>query len=711
MKDQEYRFEDWSLCPARRVLSRAGQPVSLEPRVLDLLACLVRRHDRVVTKEELLAEVWPDEPVSVGVIARAVMKARRALGDDDRDGRLVRTVPRVGYRFVAPVSVVAASSAARRTEAAPSLALLPFENRTGRPEFDWVELGLLTLTVKALAGDPRLTVAPVSSVLMALNTLPAASDVPARARALRSSLAVGNVVQGIVRADGRDFVLDVTVHDEDGPSRHRLAGPDLPSLGRAAADLLEELLLDERARTLPAAYPVADPFAARALMRGLQKAAEQRWREAANLFRVVLDAEPQAREIELEYLRSLAPMGDDRALALGDRLLAEALAAADFARAAEIRQALGRTWLNKGLVAPAREQLDAALRLAGDEASSESHTLTLLLRSTIAILERDFALGKALLLRAQECSERHGNMHQRLWARVSLAVVRARGGDVQGGYEDIRTAIQLPAGDRLRRDLSSTMEIQGRLALQLGRLDEARELATAALREADQMNAMLTLGLAAETTALLGRLTGEPERGTEGIAALGRRGPAELPGAGATAKVARAHQAWAEGRMADAIQAMEQAVAEHERAQAWLHVHDTAPWLAALHLEAGEVDTADGVLARIAAYPKAGEDAELQSALAWLRARLAAARGAHASAQEQLRQAAGCVPTGLWDALILLDLARSLAEGGQSLAAADALTRLGPWAEALPAGRRLAAELACADRQAALQPRARRLDG
>lgn len=694
MKEQEFRFEDWSLCPARRVLARAGQPVSLEPRVFDLLACLVQRHDRVVTKEQLLDEVWPDEPVSVGVIARAVMKARRALGDDDRDGRLVRTVPRVGYRFVAPVSVVAAASnAGRRPDAAPSLALLPFENRTGRPEYDWVELGLLTLTVKALAGDPRLTVAPVSSVLMALNTLPAGSDVPARARSLRTSLAVQNVVQGIVRADDRDFVLDVTVHDEEGVSRHRLTGADLPSLGRAAADLLEELLLDERARTLPAAYPVADPFAARALMRGLQKAAEQRWREAANLFRVVLDAEPQAREIELEYLRALAPMGDDRAIALGERLLAEALAAADFARAAEIRQAMGRTWLNKGLVPPAREQLDAALHLAGDDASSESHTLTLLLRSTIAILERDFALARTLLVRAGQCSERHGNMHQGLWARVSLAVVQARSGDVEGGYEDIRAAIRMPAGDRLRRDLSSTIEIQSRLALQLGRLEEAWELATGALREADQMNSMLTLGRAAETTALLGCLTGEPARGAEGIAALGRRSPGELPGAGATATTARAFQAWAEGRMAEAVRAMEQAVGEHERAHAWLHVHDTAPWLVALHVEAGELDSAQQALARIAAYPKAVEDAELQAALACLRARLAAARGAGESALEQQRQASGLAPAGLWGALLRLDLARSLAEAGQSAAAANALERLGAWAYALPAGRRLAAEL------------------
>jgi DNA-binding winged helix-turn-helix (wHTH) protein/tetratricopeptide (TPR) repeat protein len=697
MKDLEFRFEDWTLCPARRLLARAGQPVAVEPRVFDLLACLVRHHDRVVSKDELLDEVWPDEPVSIGVIARAVMKARRALGDDEREGQLVRTVPRVGYRFVAPVSVVAATGPSRRASAQePSVALLPFENRTGRPEFDWVELGLLTVTVKALAGDPRLVVAPVSSVLMALNSVPAATDGATRAQTLRSMLAVQRVVQCSVRADERDFAVDVTVHGEAGPTRHRLAGSDLPGLGRSAANLLEQLLLDERARPLPAAYPVADPFAARALMRGLQKAAEQRWREAANLFRVVLDAEPQAREVELEYLRALAPMGDDRAIAVGDRLLAEALATADFPRAAEIRQALGRTWLNRGLLEPAREQLDAALRLMADAEPSESQTLTLLLRSTIAILQIDFGIAHELLLKAQECCEVHGNLHLGLWAQVSLASIRARMGDLQGGYEAIGAALRRCDGERLRRDLASTIELQGRLALQLGRLDEAAGCAATALRSADEMNALGTVTLAAESLCLIGRLTGRTDGGAEAVATLARRGPAGQPAADSAAAMARAHQAWAEGRLADAMLTMQEAVTQHEQAQAWLHVHNTAPWLVALCLDAGEPVRAEQEMERIASFPRAGQDAELQGALAWLRARLAAGRGAAGAAQELLRDGIARAPAGLWRALMGLDLAQSLFDAGQGDAAARVLQPMGPWLQALPSALRLAGELGMA---------------
>ena len=690
----EFRFEDWELCPGRRVLARAGRPVALEPRVFDLLAWLVRHHDRVVTKEELLDEVWPDEPVSVGVIARAVMKARRALGDDDRDGRLVRTVPRVGYRFVAQVSVAPTAMPGRRAQsAAPSVALLPFENRTGRPEFDWVELGLLTLTVKALAGDPRLVVAPVSSVLMALNGLPAGADGPARALALRPMLAVQRVVQGIVLAEGVDFALDVTVHGEDSSSRHRLQGADLPSLGRATADLLEHLLLDHRARSLPAAYPVADPFASRALMRGLQMAAEQRWREAANLFRVVLDAEPQAREIELEYLRALAPMGDERALAVGDRLLADALAAADFARAAEIRQALGRTWLNKGLLEPAREQLDAAIRLTAEAEPSESQTLTLLLRSTIAILHRDFGVAQELLVRAREYGELHGNLHQGLWAQVSLAVVRARTGDLEGGYEAIRAAVRQSDGQRLRRDLASTIDLEGRMALQLGRLDEAAECSASAMHSADEMNAFGVLSSAAETLCLMGRLTSQPGRGAQAIATLARRGLGGQPGAEASANMARGHQAWAEGRLPEAVSTMADAVSRHERAGAWLHVHDTAPWLAALYVDAGELAAAEETLTRIVSFPVAHQDAGLQSAVTWLRARLAAARGSSDTALALLRDAAGSAPAGLWRALIMADLAQALFDDRQFALAAGAVQDLGAWAKVLPACRVLAAEL------------------
>lgn len=698
MEDEEYRFENWTLRPVRRELLHAGAPVMLEPRVFDLLSFLVRHHHRAVTKEELLDGVWPGEEVSVGVIARAVMKARKALGDDDREGRLLRTIPRVGYRFAAPVSSARADAAAAPTT--PSIALLPFENRTGRAEYDWVELGLLTLTTKALGCDPRLGVASVSSVLLALDRLPAGGTPAARAEALKPLLGVQQVVYAAVRMAGSTFAAEVDLFGDGSPSHHTLLGADLPALGRQVADLLEQRLLHDQARPLPAACPVLDPFASRALLRGLQAAAEQQWQQAANLFRVVLDAEPQAQEVELEYLRALAPLGDERAFPLGERMLAAAHAAADLTRATEVRQALGRAWLNRGLPVPAGEQLDAALRLSGDAHPRESHTLTLLLRSSVAVWQRDFARALDLLLQARRLCDAQGHLHHRTWADVSLAVVHARVGDPQAGYQALRAALApapAPSGhDRLVRDQAATLELQARLALRLGLLDEAEACASAALADAEASGAWATLARAAETLCLLGQLTGQREPGCVAAAALGRHTPFGLPGADADAEMARGHQAWAEGRLQDAQAAMARAVAQHEQAQAWLQAHDTVPWLVMLCLQAGQSAEAGHWLRRAEAFPLLPTDAELRAALAWLRIRRRQAASRDSVPLQAAQDIADQAPASLWGGLIALDLAQRLADAGQPEAAAHRLQFHVRWTRALPQGRRLAERLGLA---------------
>jgi pimeloyl-ACP methyl ester carboxylesterase/DNA-binding winged helix-turn-helix (wHTH) protein len=87
-------------------IRRDGTSVPVEPQVFDVLLHLVRHRDRVITKEELLDEVWGDRFVSESTLTSRVKAARRALGDDGRSQRFIRTVHGRGYRFVAAVEVV-----------------------------------------------------------------------------------------------------------------------------------------------------------------------------------------------------------------------------------------------------------------------------------------------------------------------------------------------------------------------------------------------------------------------------------------------------------------------------------------------------------------------------------------------------------------------------------------------------------------------------
>jgi DNA-binding winged helix-turn-helix (wHTH) protein/tetratricopeptide (TPR) repeat protein len=96
-------FSDCELDVERQELRRAGQVVPMEPQVFDVLAYLVGQGDRLVSKNELLDEVWGTRFVSESTLTSRIKSARRAVGDTGRDQRIIRTVYGRGYRFVAPI--------------------------------------------------------------------------------------------------------------------------------------------------------------------------------------------------------------------------------------------------------------------------------------------------------------------------------------------------------------------------------------------------------------------------------------------------------------------------------------------------------------------------------------------------------------------------------------------------------------------------------
>jgi DNA-binding winged helix-turn-helix (wHTH) protein/tetratricopeptide (TPR) repeat protein len=94
-----HAFRDCELDEERFELRRAGSPVRVEPRVLEVLSYLVKNRGRVVAKEELLDHVWKKTFVGESALTRCIMESRRAIGDADRNEPLIRTVHGRGYRF------------------------------------------------------------------------------------------------------------------------------------------------------------------------------------------------------------------------------------------------------------------------------------------------------------------------------------------------------------------------------------------------------------------------------------------------------------------------------------------------------------------------------------------------------------------------------------------------------------------------------------
>ena len=158
---QRLRIGAWRLDPISSEISHGGTKRHLEPRAADLLLCLAEQAGDVVSKSALLDRVWGDVHVTEGVLKRAVWELRRVLGDDARKPRWIETIPRHGYRLIAPVVMDDDTGMERLTE-----------ERAHRPRaataLRWIApallLGLVILTAWRRTAPPPAIPAPVRSV-------------------------------------------------------------------------------------------------------------------------------------------------------------------------------------------------------------------------------------------------------------------------------------------------------------------------------------------------------------------------------------------------------------------------------------------------------------------------------------------------------------------------------------------------------------------
>jgi DNA-binding winged helix-turn-helix (wHTH) protein/Flp pilus assembly protein TadD len=98
-----YEFGPFSVDAGKRLLLRSGEPVALAPKVLETLLVLIENRERVLSKDELLKNVWGDTIVEEGGLTRNISVLRKALGEKPEDHQYIVTVPARGYRFVAEV--------------------------------------------------------------------------------------------------------------------------------------------------------------------------------------------------------------------------------------------------------------------------------------------------------------------------------------------------------------------------------------------------------------------------------------------------------------------------------------------------------------------------------------------------------------------------------------------------------------------------------
>jgi len=89
-----------------------GEEIGLRPKTFQTLLFLVRNRHRLVTKDELTAHLWSDTAVTDDALVQCIVELRKALGDAAREPRYIKTVPKLGYRFVGDVTEVKTEPAA-----------------------------------------------------------------------------------------------------------------------------------------------------------------------------------------------------------------------------------------------------------------------------------------------------------------------------------------------------------------------------------------------------------------------------------------------------------------------------------------------------------------------------------------------------------------------------------------------------------------------
>ncbi|MFI5177954.1 MAG: winged helix-turn-helix domain-containing tetratricopeptide repeat protein [Vicinamibacterales bacterium] len=243
---ERYAFGDLELDVTERRLSRSGRHVTVAPKAYDVLVHLVRNAGRLVTKRELLDQIWTESFVEEGILSVHVSGLRKTLGDDDRSPRYIETVARSGYRFIATVT-----SPDRDQPGAPmrtAIAVLPAQPADGEASEATraVGLALAAAVIDRLGRFEQIAVRPVRAV----HTRPVAETDPvAIGRALHVDAVV---VARFEKAAERMRVAARLLRTQDGAPLWSGEYDEFPSSEASIPDAIAESIaasLDARAVT------------------------------------------------------------------------------------------------------------------------------------------------------------------------------------------------------------------------------------------------------------------------------------------------------------------------------------------------------------------------------------------------------------------------------------------------------------------------------
>jgi TolB-like protein len=202
-----FEFGPFRLEAGQRLLFRGDVQVALTPKAAHLLLILVESQGHLVEKADLLASIWPDACVEEATLAQHIHVLRKALGAGPGEILYIQTVPKRGYRFVAPVRRVAGAERAllsARSDHRLMLAVLPVDNLSGNSELEYMSDGLTEAMIHELG-----TVNPERLGVIARTSSMIYKGRRTTVREVARALGVHYVLEGNLRHSGERLLFGV----------------------------------------------------------------------------------------------------------------------------------------------------------------------------------------------------------------------------------------------------------------------------------------------------------------------------------------------------------------------------------------------------------------------------------------------------------------------------------------------------------------------
>ena len=407
-----FNFGDFILNTAHRELKCRGNAVEIEPRAFDLLIYLVENRDRAVDKNELQDAVWPGMIVTETALTRAVMKARKAVGDDASQQNIIKTLHGHGYRFVADLNLESPElttppaltsndpgpqpdNNGRRPEAKLSprsiaiiaisaiaitvlvwgllrspatlgnetrIAILPLTDNTDNPELAWTRFGLMSYASKMIANDNSMLVVPVGSIISLAENFFWNGNLADSANEellvkLADIYAATHILAMELETEGNALRMNYSLMNPDKKlQKGTIVGDGGTDLTAGVVQAIYGSMFRKSHLGGEIQLVSEDSFNNEAFARGMDLSLQGRCSEASQFFRIIIEQEPSLFAPRYEYAACLRILGEvDEAETLLSALVEEQ-------RSHGVSRSLAQSLLTQGILYYRTGRLDEALR-------------------------------------------------------------------------------------------------------------------------------------------------------------------------------------------------------------------------------------------------------------------------------------------------------------------------------------------------------------